>query len=318
MPCDDTEIQKHRGQGEKSRLVTLSPRNTPSSAWSFVSEPGSMVPTAWCGRDASACHSLLDTAGRPVTWRAPLHVLWVLKGAEHAAVSPMGQQGCQGWEAAVTKRCARGLNPQPCCLRRGTRSPNSDRAGPGDVQPARALHLGTPPPPNGGRSRAGSRVRRAGPAHLHGREAVQSAWAPGPWASRGRWLSAPPALNLRSEVLCGAFSPGPSSTGCRSGGARSPTRTEGGRPGRAGRAATPSSPGQSRRPVVGPSLSRLPRSCAFGVRGQGTPPGPGSVPATAPVLPSPLLVLKRGDRAPPPPGPGSRGCRGTRRRGSRP
>lgn len=162
MPCDDTETQKHRGQGEKSRLVTLSPRNTPSSAWSFVSEPGSMVPTARCGRDASACHSLPDTAGRPVTWRAPLRVLWGLKGAEHAAVSPMGRQGCQGWEAAVTKRCARGLNPQPCCLRRGTRSPNSDRAGPGDMQPARALHLGTPPPPNGGRSRAGSRVRRAG------------------------------------------------------------------------------------------------------------------------------------------------------------
>lgn len=37
-----------------------------------------------------ARHSLTDAAGRPVVWRAPLRVPWVLKGAEHAAPSPAG------------------------------------------------------------------------------------------------------------------------------------------------------------------------------------------------------------------------------------
>lgn len=80
--------------------------------------------------------------------------------------------------------------------------------------------------------------------------------------------------------------------------------------------------GQSRGPAAGPSaagpLCRLPRSRSFGVSGQGTPPGPGPVPAAPLVLLSPLLVPKRGDRAPPPPGPGSQRRRGAWRRGPRP
>lgn len=213
MPCDDTETQIHGGQG-RSPAWSLSPPGTHPP----LRGASSQTQEAWSPRlgvaeiPVLARHSLTDAAGRPAMWRAPLHVLRVLKGAEHAALSPMGRQGCQGWGASVTKRCACGLSRQPCCVWRGTHSPDSDRAGPGDVRPAQTLHLSTPCSQNGGRSRAGSRVHRAGSTvqapHTCMDERLSSQpWVPGLRVSGGPWL------NLRSDVLCETFSPGPSSSG---------------------------------------------------------------------------------------------------------